>query len=427
MSFASSKHPLAKALLFSRQLQNRLLEALADTPVVVLNGPRQSGKTTLVRQLAGTQHRYYTLDDELTRIAAQQDPVGFVRGLDGVVIDEIQRVPSLLLAIKQSVDEDRRPGRFLLTGSANLLALPTVADSLAGRMETQVLLPLAQCEMSSHPGAAMHWLDAVFAGDMPQAHPQAQAQDLVQRVSLGGYPQALTRLEPRRRKAWSNQYIQALLARDVKDIANIDKLEHLPLLLKALAHSAGQLCNYSQLGGQVGMNHKTAEKYVTIFEHLFLLQRLLPWSSHRLSRLLKTPKLQFLDSGLLGSLLGFTGAPTQRSLFGHLLEGFVYGELRKLATWSQDDYSFYYYRDKENREVDFVIENAAGELVGVEVKAAASVSLNDLAGLKTFAQVQPGVKAGVVLYDGTLTLPLGKAGDTPLWAVPLSTLWAVRP
>lgn len=413
--------------IFPRNIQPRVLEALADTPVVLLSGPRQAGKTTLVRQLSGSERRYLTLDDELTRLAAKEDPVGFIRSLDSAVIDEIQRAPNLLLAIKKAVDEDRRAGRFLLTGSANLMALPSIADSLAGRMETLVLLPLAQCEIAANPESSLTWLDTLFADGMLAATQPAVGDELVEKVIRGGYPEALSREDNRRRKTWAKQYIDSLIQRDIKDIASIDKLDQVPRLMRALAQTAGQLCNYSQLGGQVGIDHKTASKYIAVFEQMYLMQRIPVWSGNRLSRLLKTPKLQFLDSGLLSVLVDFSDPLQQRKLFGLLLENFVYAELRKQLTWAEGEYGIFYYRDKDRNEVDFVIENVSGDIIGIEVKAAASVSVNDLVGLKKLASLAPHeFKAGVVLYDGIETLPVGKTNGRPLWAVPISTLNSSR-
>jgi predicted AAA+ superfamily ATPase len=411
---------MTDATLYPRLIQARIQEALADTPVVLLAGPRQSGKTTLVRQLATALGLHYlTLDDATTLLSARQDATGLIRGLDRVVIDEVQRAPQLLLAIKKSVDEDRRPGRFLLTGSANLMTLPTVADSLAGRMETLSLLPLSQSEIH---GADANWIDAAFAGRLLTVTVPILANALAGAVLQGGFPEAISRATPRRRTAWARQYIGALIARDVPDVAEIDKLDQLPLFLRCLAHVSGQMCNYTQLGGQVGLDSKTAARYVGVFEQMYMLQRVDVWARNQLNRAVKTPKLQFIDSGLLAALIDLHATPVlqDRTQFGHVLETFVHSELLKHTTTSEGSYNLLYYRDFDKFEVDVVIENAAGRLVGVEVKAAASVTERDLRGLKKLASVAgPLFQMGVVLYDGTDTLPLGDG----LWAAPLSTLW----
>lgn len=394
--------------LCARQIGSRLAEALLDTPVVLLAGPRQAGKTTLARQIAGRGMRYLTLDDEVTLLSAREDPVGLIRSLDRAVIDEIQRAPGLLLAIKKSVDEDRRPGRFLLTGSANLMALPTVADSLAGRMETLQLMPLFQSEIE---GCAGNWIDSVFSGHLLQARSPAVGDALVERVLRGGYPEAVARPTSRRRMAWARQYIDAFVQRDVRDVAAIEKLDLLPRFLRGLAQMAGQMCNYTLLGGQVGMDGKTASRYVGVFEQMYLLRRIDVWARNRLDRVVKTPKLQFLDGGLLASLLELGAEEVQRDRgrFGQVLESFVYGELFKHSTTADGDYRLMYYRDADQVEVDVVIESAAGQLVGVEVKASASVRESDLRCLKKLASMAGDrFLMGVLLYDGTETVPLGR-------------------
>ena len=412
------------AHFYSRTIEPRIEEALLDTPVVLLAGPRQAGKTTLVRQMATQQGlRYLTMDDELTLLSAREDPVGMIRSLDRTVIDEIQRAPQLLLAIKKSVDEDRRPGRFLLTGSANLMALPTVADSLAGRMETLSLLPLSQSEIESH---SANWIDHAFAGQILKADPAAIGIDLIERVLRGGYPEAMARATAKRRVAWARQYLDALIQRDVRDVAGIEKLDQLPRFLRALAQTAGQMCNYTQLAGQVGLDGKTAARYTGVFEQMYLLKRIDVWARNRLSRVVKTPKLQFIDAGLLATLLGLTTEEVQlnRTRFGNVLETFVFGELLKHTSTAEGDYHLLYYRDADKFEVDVVIENAAGDLVCVEVKAAATVKESDLRGLRKLASIAgQQFKMGVLLYDGTETLPLGDR----IWAAPLSTLWGTTP
>ena len=405
--------------LYPRRIEPRIAESLLDTPVVLLAGPRQAGKTTLVRQMAKESMRYLTMDDELTRLAAHEDPVGLIRNLDRAVIDEIQRAPQLLLAIKKSIDEDRRPGRFLLTGSANLMALPTVADSLAGRMETLSLLPLSQSEID---GRTANWIDNAFSGQILKAVAPALGRDLVERVLRGGYPEAVSRASAKRRVVWSRQYIDAIIQRDVRDVAGIDKLDQLPRFLRALAQTAGQMCNYSQLGGQLGLDGKTAARYISVFEQMYLLKRVEVWAHNRLNRVLKTPKLQFIDSGLLAMLLDLSAEEVDkdRTRFGNVLETFVFAELLKHTTTADGSYRLMYYRDVDKYEVDLVIENAAGQLVGVEVKASATVKESDLRGLrKLYALAGDKFKMGVLLYDGDEALPLGDR----LWAAPLSTLW----
>jgi len=397
-----------------------MAEALLDTPVVLLAGPRQAGKTTLVRQIASQQSlRYLTMDDELTLLSAREDPVGLIRSLDRAVIDEIQRAPGLLLAIKKSVDEDRRPGRFLLTGSANLMSMPTAADSLAGRMETLSLLPLSQSEIESH---SANWIDCAFDGRILKTAQPALGHELIERVLRGGYPESIARPSDRRRVAWARQYLDAIIQRDVRDVAGIDKLDQLPRFLRALAPMAGQMCNYTQLGGQVGLDGKTASRYLGVFEQMYLLKRVDVWARNRLGRVVKTPKLQFVDSGLLAVLLDLTSEVMQqdRTRFGNVLETFVFGELLKLCTTAQGDHRLMYYRDADKVEVDVVIENAAGQLVGVEVKASATIKESDLRGLKKLAGLAGSqFKMGVLLYDGTEELPLGDR----VWAAPLSSLW----
>jgi uncharacterized protein len=406
--------------LYARRIEPRLAEALQDTPVVLLAGPRQAGKTTLVRQISDRLGmRYLTLDDELTRLSAREDPVGIIRNLDRAVIDEIQRAPELLLAIKKSVDEDRRPGRFLLTGSANLMMLPTVADSLAGRMERLSLLPLLQSEIESRPG---NWIDSAFRGEILKPDPFALQDDLIERVLRGGYPEAISRTSAKRRTVWARQYIDALLQRDVRDVANIEKIDQLPRFLRALAQTAGQMCNYTKLGGSVGLDGKTASRYVGVFEQIYLIKRIEVWSRNRLNRVTKTPKLQFIDSGLLSTELNLTAEEIHkdRTRFGFVLESFVFGELLKHITTADGNYHLMYYRDTDKYEVDFVVENAEGNLVCVEVKATATVKASDLRGLKKLANIAADqFQLGVLLYDGAEIMPLGDR----IWAVPFSSLW----
>lgn len=409
--------------LIVRHLEKRIRESLADTPVVLVNGPRQSGKTTLVQSFAEKGRRYLTLDDESTLLAAKADPTGFVQALDTAVIDEIQRAPAVLLAIKASVDRDRRPGRFLLTGSANLMMLPNVADSLAGRMETLSLYPFAGCEIHGTKG---QWLDTIFNGKILRLQIEEErrggGKKLIDTVLAGGYPEALSRSTVRRRSAWGRQYVDAIIQRDVREIASIDKLGHLSRLIKIVAAMSGQLANFTEIGAQIGLDTKTAMKYVAVLEWMFLVRRVEPWSTNRISRIVKTPKLHFLDSGLLAGLTGLTPSTVakDRTRFGHTLESHVFGELTKLCGFSEGDYRISTYRDRDCVEVDFVVADDRDRVVGIEVKSTAGVSSSDRTGLRKLAALaEDKFVAGIILYDGKEILPLGEK----IWAVPISTLW----
>ncbi len=404
--------------MYPRFVERRIRESLEDTRVVLICGPRQSGKTTLAQHVAGDHMPFFTLDDPTVLDAATTDPVGFLRGMDRGVIDEIQRAPSLILAVKTAVDQDPRPGRFLLTGSANLMTLPRVADSLAGRMGIIRLLPLAQAELRGMPSS---FLDSVFAGVPPVVGTKAVGGDLAETVLAGGFPEALGRSNWHRRRDWHLDYIEAIVQRDVRDVARIDQLAMMPRLLRVLAEHSGQLVNYSRLGAPVGMNHVTTRKYLGILESLFLVDALPSWRTSALKRLAKAPKLHFLDAGLLASLrdLSPDRLRRDRTAFGPLLESFVFGELLKLATWSNDCYTFSHFRDKDRKEVDIVIEAGDGRIVGVAVKASATVSAGDFSGLRRL-QTASGDRfmLGLVLCDHEQVTPFGER----LLAAPVASL-----
>jgi hypothetical protein len=393
--------------------------ALRDTPVVMVIGPRQCGKTTLARDLVKGKRDYITLDDDTVLASARTDPTGLLRGLGKATIDEVQRAPDLLRAIKRLVDEDRKPGRFLLTGSANLLTLPQVSESLAGRMEIVNLFPLAQAEIR---GREPELLKKAFRGEIPRSGDIVLGDELVKIVLTGGYPEMLKRKRPERRRTWARDYVRAIVERDVRDIAEIEKLDRMPRLLQVLAHRSAQLTNFTEMGGQIGFDEKTTAKYTSILEQLFLVRRVAPWFRNKLSRLVKTPKLHFLDSGLLAALLGVTAEriAKDRAVFGKLLETFVFAELLKLSSWRKRGCAIYHYRDKDQDEVDFVLEDSSGAVVGIEVKASATVTGADFKGLRKLAAACGAeFRMGAVFYDGDRTVPFGDH----LFAAPISCLW----
>lgn len=410
-------------ILYNRFVLPRLTEALADTPVVLIHGPRQCGKTTLARMVGDAAgYAYTSFDDDVLRAAAQADPVGFVADLsDKAILDEVQRVPELFTTLKAEVDRDRRPGRFILTGSANVLLLPTLADSLAGRMEILRLHPLAQTELSAQPP---RFLDALF-GEGFKARPQARlGKALAERIASGGYPAALVRALPRRRTAWYRDYVETLVQRDVRDLARISALDALPRLLSLAAGQTARLLNVADLAAPFQLSRPTIRDYLTLLERVFLLEELPPWHSNRLSRLIKTPKLHLGDTGLACALLGVDAdsLPADRPLLGQLLETFVFQELRRQASWREESISFYHFRDKDGVEVDMVLEGAGQRLAGIEVKAAATVTTADFRGLRKLRDgIGDRFAGGVVLYDGEATASFGDG----LFAVPIRSLWEI--
>jgi len=407
--------------VYPRYAESLVRTALRDTRVVAISGPRQSGKTTLARRFARQGRTYLTLDNQPTLAAAKADPVTFVRGLDRVVIDEVQRAPALLLAIKQSVDEDPRPGRFLLTGSANLLTIKTVNESLAGRVEVVPLYPLGRSERLR--AKAPQFISKIFRGQLPPPAESLTGDKLLQIVAAGGYPDAIKRRSERRRHDWYRAYLNSIVERDVPEIADIAAPDRIPRLLEISARFAGQLTNLSEIGRTVGLDHKTVEHYIRVLEQIYLVHRVQPWSRNELSRLVKTPKLQFIDSGLLTAMRGYSVARlrSDRTLLGPILESFIFSELSKATAWAKERVSLFHYRDKDKLEVDFILEDAAGQIVGIEVKAAASVTRRDFAGLERVASAAgTAFVQGILLYDGDQMLSF----EENLRAAPMSVLWA---
>lgn len=405
----------------SRFAQSRLLAALADTPVVLLQGPRQSGKTSLARAVAEPRgYGYLTFDDDNLASAARADPVGFVSDLPPrMVLDEVQRVPEIFTSIKAVVDRDRMPGRFLLTGSANVLLLPRLADSLAGRMESQRLYPLAQCEIEQGQAG---FLSQLFSAGFKLTRHERLGGELARRIVAGGYPAALARSEVRRRD-WYRAYIQAMVQRDVRDLARIGALDVMPKLLEHAAAHTAHLLNMTELAGPFQVSRPTIRDYMTLLERVFLVEQLPPWHLRHLSRLVKTPKIHLADTGLACALLRVDAQALykDRALLGQMLETFVFQELRRQASWADDPVAFHHFRDRDDYEVDIVLERGAGELTGVEVKAAGTVRAADFRGLNKLKEVA-GARfvCGVVLYDGEVTVRFGP----DLFAVPLRALWA---
>ncbi len=405
---------------YPRNIKKALLEAASDTPVVLVNGARQTGKSTLIKALfAGSASPEYLSFDDLALLnTARNDPQSFVESLpESVIIDEIQRAPELMLPIKYSVDRNRRPGRFFLTGSANVLSLPRVADTLVGRIEIRTLWPLSQGEIR---GVRESFVDTIFGDQKLTARHSPELTELVDVISAGGYPDA-TKREADRRKNWFDSYITTLIERDVRDLRNIEQLTLMPKLLELIASRAGGLLNYSDLARSMEMKQTTVKTYLSLLELLFLVIPVPPWFGNLGKRLVKSPKLYLNDTGLLCHLIGRDAKAIARdgSMLGMVLENFVLMELIKQISWSEIAPRLYHFRTENGDEVDFVLEARDGRIVGIECKAN-SLARGASTGLQTLRDLT-GSKfhRGIVLYAGAHVIGI----DRNIQAVPISVLW----
>lgn len=460
--------------LYPRYVLPRLREALADSPVVLIHGPRQCGKSTLAQTLSlpaypgrrpsnlipisnpvpisnpivplpvpppaygtvpdGSEsiggYVYHSFDDDVLREAAQADPVGFVSDLpERVILDEVQRVPELFTSIKLNVDRNRTPGRFILTGSTNLFLLPQLSESLAGRLQIVRLHPLAQREFMGGGTPTNLWsdtspgfLDELFGGGFEYGQTTRLGDELFERITAGGYAPAVVLPPGRRRANWYRDYVETLVLKDVREMSRIRRLEELPRLLEAASAQTASLFNQDSLSRVLRITRPTISDYVALLERAFLLERLPAWFNNRSSRLIKTPKLHIGDTGVGCALLGVDAwaLAADRRMLGQFVETFVYQELRKQACWYESHVSFHYYRDKDGVEVDIVIETEGAAIAGIEVKAGATVTSSDFSGLRKLARVCGArFRTGVVLYDGESTVRFGEG----LYAVPIRRLW----
>jgi len=402
-----------------RQIKTRILDALKDTPVIIVNGPRQSGKSTLVKNvLAGEVFNYYTFDDATTLSAAKRDPQGFIEGLIGVsIIDEVQMVPEILKAIKLTVDNDRTPGRFILTGSADIMALPGISESLTGRMELITLWPFSQSELKNEKETFAELLFKKPEQLIRQATPMSKLQ-LARKVIAGGYPEIQRRDSDRRRNAWFESYLSGILQRDIRELAQLDRLATIPDLLTHIAARMGSTVNYSELSRTSGIPNTSLKRYLTHLEHIFLIKKLHPWSGNISKTLVKSPKYVITDAGLSSFLLGLENAEELESSrhFGPLLESFVVMELIKQLSWSEVKYKIYHFRSHSGNEIDIVLQDNKSRITGIEVKLSSSVGRSDFKGLVSLKE-ELGEKfhKGIILYSGTQTIPF----EDSIFALPL--------
>jgi len=408
--------------MLQRAITPSLLAALGDTPVVTLVGGRQTGKSTLVTSLAEHGHiaEYITLDDPTELAGARNDPVAFVDRFDGpVIFDEVQRAPEIFRSIKAAVDRDRRPGRFLLTGSANVLFVPSVADALAGRMEVLTLWPFSAAELHGRPDKRL--LDLLFGDDPTPPAAELPLGELVSQLLTGGFPEVVARDEDERRQAWFSNYLATIVERDVRAMSDIERLEQVPALLTAIATRSRGPLNKSGLSQDLGIPNSTIDRYLALLERVFLIRRLAAWHNRLGPRLVKAPKLLVSDSGLFCRMLRFD---RQRLLEdaaarGLALEAYVGMELVKAAALAGAD--VLYYRTSKGTEIDFLVEADDGRIAAIEVKAAASVEARDFRRFELLERtVGERFARGVVLYAGGRVVPFGER----LAAWPVSALWA---
>ena len=409
--------------LVPRRAAAQVDAALSDIRVVLISGARQAGKDTLVRVVAGdrlTESR--DLDRGQDRAAALADPGGFVDFPELLVIDEIQRAPDLLLAIKVSVDDDPRPGRYLLTGSSRLFGMVAAPDALPGRMETVELWPFSQGEIDGEPDG---FIDAVFALGPDLRHESAVPRaDYAARIVRGGLPEAASRTDARRRERFFDAYVQALIDRDVRQLSDIQHKGELRTLVRLLAARSGSITVAGALESTLGLSRPTITRYLQVLDEIFLVKRIPGWSRNLGTRATAAPKLIFVDSGIAAHEVSFDARALLRpgAPFGPLLESFVLSELARQLTWSEQLADLYHYRDHSKFEVDAVLENRRGQVVGIEVKAATTVGPDDFRGLRRLAdRLGDDFIVGIVLYTGTATLPFGEK----LRAMPVSALWQV--
>jgi len=398
-----------------------VIEALQDTRVVVLSGARQVGKSTLAKEISEGEHpmQHFNLDDGATRQAAQSDPKGFISGLAGpVLIDEIQRVPELLLEIKIAIDDDTSPGRFLLTGSSNLLTSKKVNDSLAGRIEHLDLWPLSQSEIE---GSNSNLVDRIFDLDIPYlASSPTGMQSIVDRIISGGYPEAINRSGSRRSR-WFDSYLRTTLERDVKDLATINKAGELPRLMRQVASQTSNLFSNNNIAQKLSLSHTTVQEYVSLLEQMYLIYKLQGWKPGIGNREATTPKIYVTDSGLLCNLLGADTVRTvkDQQVVGKVFESFVVSEILKHLSWSETQARAYHYQ-RPNKDVDIILERTDGAIVGIEIKASATIRSGASRWLHELREERnDSFIAGVVIGTIPQTLPLGER----LWAVPVSALW----
>lgn len=405
---------------YARWQKHQIEKFIKTRRVLLLSGVRQCGKTTLAKELISNDTLYRSLDDLVLRQFAQNDPDGFITHTGKMlIIDEIQRAPSLLSAIKKMVDEDNRPGQYLLTGSSSLQSLPTATESLAGRIHKIRLRPLTQGEIL---GKDPLFLTKMFCQSFNDAKPFYAREQILQMAFRGGFPEPI-RLAEKDRKDWYKDYVTSLLERDLQDITKIHRQDAMQKLIEILAAWSGKFMDISTIQSGLSIQRQTIESYINALEALYLVERLRPWTNTDYARIGKQTKLFMADCGLMRSILNWdidqVRFDSDRS--GKLIETFVFNELSAQVDVDNNEYQLFHYRDREKREIDFLVEHK-GSLLGIEVKAGSTINLHDFRHMRWFknnlAKERPFI--GIVLYTGAYSISFGDN----MWAVPMSNLWS---
>ena len=408
--------------MFKRNIKKTLEKALLRSPVVLINGARQVGKTTLAKEfLKEKKYNYFTFDDEITYLSAKSNISGFISDIPKpVILDEVQRIPEIFLAIKSDVDKNRLPGRYLLTGSANPLLIPRLGDSLAGRMEVIDLMPLSQGEICDEEEK---FIDLIFNKNQAIKFPKKNLskKNLYEKIIIGGYP-SVQGLDSEDRDAWMHNYLSLILKKDIKDLAQIEKISEMPNLLKILASRASNLLNVAEVSRDSKLVMKTLHRYISLLETIFIINLQPAWSTNIGLRFIKSPKVYSIDTGLLSYLLDFNleRALKDNMQMGKSLENFVVSELKKQATWSKVKVQIYHFRTTSGEEVDIVLENRSGDIVGIEIKNSEKITQEDFKGLRYLKEKgKDRFLKGIVLYTGSQALPFGEN----LYTLPINSLW----
>ena len=413
---------MIKQAIYSRHIEKRLKESLKDSPVVLIQGSRQCGKTTLAQAVEkSADYKYLTFDDENTRIHAVEDPLNFVNSLpERVILDEAQRAPEIFPSIKLSVDRDRAAGRFILTGSVNLLQIKQIKESLAGRMDILRLHPFSQNELEQ---TTPKFPGLLFAPDFSINQDLPNKNLYIDRIVTGGYPTVHKRSKTRRHN-WYRTYIESIVNSDARTISGIRSIETLPRLLEVAAGRTACLLNVNNLASSFQLDRLTIDSYLTLLEKMFLLEKIPAWYSNRAKRLVKSSKIHLCDTGIICALLDLDEAALleDRVLFGHILETFVLQELKRQSSASNRNYTFYHFRNKDGEEADIVIQRGI-KLAGVEVKASGTIKKSDFNGLRKLRDAAgKNFASGILFYNGDSIVSPSKS----LYALPIRKLWEIH-